>query len=631
MTQSATADLTEGLRNAQRLPEAFSRLAARYPQRTVFAQAHILAGDAREWRSETYAQVAPKVWKLARYLQKIGIKPGDKVAILSATRPEWMIADLALLYAGATSVSIYQSVNAHETGYILFDAQVRCIFAENQEQIDKLAELAKQACPIPATEERAAQDVKIVIGSIITFEDVRSDLPSVSLKSILADSTLDASEPAVSGTNEIASLVYTSGTTGPPKGVIQTHKNHLTNVGQVAKTNLFAPDGDIFLFLPLAHSFARLVGYIGFLTPTVVKFPAIADAKSSAMNAPSMMRDLHEGSAQVVPIVPRMMEKMMHGILEKMARPGAAAKLLAAAVRAGQEAHRTRREGKRLSVRGKLSLRLTAPLRAKIKHRLFGKNFKHVVSGGAKLPPSVNEFFAALGIDIYEGYGLTETCVATNVNRFGDNTIGSVGPPLDDIELRIASDGEILFRGPNVAQGYLNRPTATKAAWDDEGWFHTGDLGKVDMQGRLYITGRKKELIVTSGGKKISPLMIEDKLTVSPLISTAIMLGDGRQYCVALIVLDIPMLKQWAQQHGIALTAPYSKQPAVVERLQKEVDAVNATLSRYETIKKFRILDIELTIENGYLTPTFKVKKALLEKNFRALIDEMYAGEPPAA
>lgn len=631
MSNSVASELVEEIRNTNWIPELFSKTAAAFPDRAVYSQPHNISRNSREWRARTYREIAPSIWKLAHYLKKCGVQPGDRVAILSATRPEWMIADLAILYVGATSVSIYQSVNALETGYILHDSGAKCLFVENQEQADKIADLLRNNCPIPATEERPAQEVRVQLETIISFEAVEAHIPCVALEKILADTSLSAAEPSLVASNEIASLVYTSGTTGPPKGVVQTHKNHLANLWQAASTNLFAPDGDIFLFLPLAHSFARLIGYIGFLTPTLIKFPAVSDPKSSALNVGSVMRDLQEGSAQVVPMVPRILEKMMNGVVEKMSQASPAARLLAAAVRSGQQVFRARKANEPIPFSCSLTFRLTAAVRVKIKNRLFGKNFRHVVSGGAKLPVSVNEFFAAIGVVIYEGYGLTETCVATNVNRLGKNKIGSVGPCLEQVEIKIADDGEILFRGPNIAMGYYNRPTATRAAWDGQGWFHTGDLGELDGDGCLYITGRKKELIVTSGGKKISPLMIEDKLSATPLISAALVFGDGRQYCVALLVLDLAMLKQWASRNNVSVGAAFAAQPEILRQIQTEVDSVNATLSRYETIKKFRVLDTELTVENGLLTPTFKVKKALIERKYRTLIDEMYSPEPSAA
>lgn len=625
MASVVPEELIAELKRSRSLPEIFSSIVQRSPDAVVYSQAQIASDSSRSWHSATYRDVGGKIWRLAQFLIRSGVRPGDKVAIISFTRPEWLIADLAILYAGATSVAIYQSINAQETGYILFDSGAKFIFAENEEQVRKLDELERQGCPIPATEDRPAQTASFRFGKVVTFEQVESRPTAVWLQSVLQDSAIPATEPKLTALTETASLVYTSGTTGPPKGVIQTHANHLANLWQACKTGLFAPDGDIFVFLPLAHSFARLIGYIGFFTPTILKFPAVADRRSSVLNVPSILHDLKDAGSQVVPIVPRILEKLMNGIQEKLRGQGIGAKILAAAVLSSKAVFESRTKGIPAPLHLRLVYPLLAPIRHKVKKQLFGNGFRHIVSGGAKLPVPVNEFFASLGITIYEGYGLTETCVATNVNRVEKNKIGSVGPCLEGVEIKIADDGEILFRGPNIAVGYLNRPQATRAQWDSDGWFHTGDLGELDADRYLSITGRKKELIVTSGGKKISPLMIEDKLAASPFIASAVVVGDGKQYCSALIVPDTVIVKQWSARKGITLQSALSASPEVVDRLQREIDHVNDSLSKFETIKKFRIIDRELTVENGFLTPTFKIKRGLVERTFKHLIDEMYS------
>jgi long-chain acyl-CoA synthetase len=255
---------------------------------------------------------------------------------------------------------------------------------------------------------------------------------------------------------------------------------------------------------------------------------------------------------------------------------------------------------------------------------LFGQRFQHAVSGGAKLPIGVSEFFHALGATIYEGYGLTETCVATNVNLIGKNKIGSVGPAMDLVEVSIACDGEILFRGPNVTKGYYNRPEATRLAWDEDGWFHTGDLGRLDEDGFLFITGRKKDLIVTAGGKNVAPKPIEDKLAESPLVSQALVFGEGRPYCIALLSLDKKQAEAALQKFGISSTGPIQEEPHIHKILQEHVDRVNKNLSRHETIKKFQIVREEFTAEKGEVTPTFKVKRNVVYSHYRDIIDDTY-------
>jgi len=312
---------------------------------------------------------------------------------------------------------------------------------------------------------------------------------------------------------------------------------------------------------------------------------------------------------------------MVAGIKERSSAGGLSGFLLGATLRSARNIWQAERDGYPANVGSQILYFLTSPLRRKIKRQLFGSGFQHGVSGGAKLPIPINEFLASLSIVVYEGYGLTETCVATNVNRRELNKIGSVGPCLEGIELKISEEGEILFRGPNVALGYFNRPQATKEAWDSAGWFHTGDLGYLDSDQYLFITGRKKELIVTAGGKKIAPVAIEERLVASRFIASATVFGDGKPYCVALIQPELPVLEEWSRREGrpVDLTSR-----AVLELFQQEIEAVNERLSKFETIKRFRLINDEFTVENGMLTPTFKVKRTKVQQRYEELIESMY-------
>ena len=617
--------LLNQVRTHPNIAAAFYHLASVAKSRTIFEQAELSPSGARTWRSTSYTTVAAQVSRLARYLHSIGVTRGTRVAVMSNTRPEWMIADMAIHAAGGTCVSIYQSISRDETGYILFDSGAKVVFAENEEQVEKLRSLLASPCPVPATELHAAQDIQIELSKIITFEETSSHPLVTPLSALLSDESLSPDPPeffSVITPEDLASLVYTSGTTGPPKGVMQTHGNHLANVWQASRCGAFAPEGSIFLFLPLAHSFARLIGYIGFLTPTLLKFPAITDRTRSGLNASAILADLRDSAANVFPTVPRILEKMAAGVQEKATKGGLGGALLSLALRNGERVSRRRREGKYVFLSDRVLHALLAPIRLKISTTLFGTNFHHIVSGGAKLPVSVGAFFESIGVTTLEGYGLTETCVATNVNRPNKKKLGSVGPLFEEVELKITPEGEILFRGPNITKGYFNRPEATKASWDDEGWFHTGDLGRLDEEGFLFITGRKKELIVTAGGKKVAPSPIEEKLVASPYISHALIVGDGKPYCAALFTIERPQLEAWARgkQRALSLT-----DPEVLSLFQADLDRVNATLSKFETIKKFRIIEEEFTVENGFLTPTFKVKRAMIEKRYKDLIEAMYA------
>ena len=614
----------------QNLPEAFFYAAEYYSDSTVYSQAIIEAGDTgsqpRNWEGRSFLEVKERVLKIAAYLKALGCSKGDKIAILSYTRPEWMEADLAILSVGAVSISVYQSLPEDDVGYILYDSDTEIVFAENQEQVDKLIDLLSKECNIPATEEREATKARISLRKIITFENTSAHELIVPLSEIL--NTSEATEIDVSDikADDLAALVYTSGTTGPPKGVMQTHANHLANVRQVIDSKLVVDGTKIMLFLPLAHSFAKLMGYIGFLTKPSLCFPGIPDKTSSKLDPKSVTQDIREANSTVIPIVPRLLEKMQAGIQQKAAAGGIGGIILRTTLTAAKAIYDDKNTGKPASGIERFLYSLTAGLRKKIIAKLFGPSFNYAVSGGAKLNPDTAHFFAMLGIEILEGYGLTETCVATNVNHTGKVKIGTVGPRLaDDIELKIASDGEILFRGPNVTSGYYNRETATRESWDSEGWFHTGDLGSLDEQGYLTIEGRKKEILVTSYGKNIAPEHIEQRLKGASLISQAVLIGDGRAYCVAVLTLDEEAVKAWSSKSGNGHPEDRSAGSKLYEDVWSQVEDINAELASYETVKKIFISPYEFTVDNGFLTPTFKVKRRVVLDNFKSEIDSLYA------
>lgn len=618
---------------AKNIADAFYKQAAATPKAPVYSQA-IANGDdycseqARQWKPATFESVQSNVCALAQYLQSIRVEQGTSVAIISASRPEWMLADLAILSCGGVSVSVYQSLPADDIGYILFDSGSQIFFAENQEQVDKLLGLIGTLQDIPGTEDRQAQQASINVKKIISFESVDPHELVVELATILKDNSTDVIPEAVASIelSDTASLVYTSGTTGPPKGVIQTHGNHLANVRQAYESKMLEERNSLSLFLPLAHAFAKLMGYLGYLTPAQLRFPAIIDTRTSKLIPQSVSKDIREGSAHIVPLVPRLLEKMKEGVQLKTRGGGIQGTLLKLTVEAAQNRYNALKQGKSPSPKDALLYALTTPLRKKIKKALFGPNFEFCVSGGAKLAITVAEFFDALDIIVIEGYGLTETCVATNVGRVANNKIGSVGPVLsDDIQLKILDDGEVIFKGPNIAKGYHGRPTATKASWDEDGWFHTGDLGELDENNYLSIIGRKKEMIITSGGKNIAPHDIETEIKEHPLVSQVVLIGDGRKYCVALLSVIEDEAKKWLEKAGkLEQNVAINEQPALKEYVWKHISDLNKTLASFETVKKIYITPEDFTVENGLLTPTFKAKRAAIEKLYSSEIDALY-------
>ena len=603
----------------ENIPAAFLDYASKAPDQTAYRQ---VTADGVGISARSYSEMSLRVGRLARFLNEHGIILGSRVAIISNTRPEWMEADLAILMCGGAVVSVYQSLTPSDIGYILFDSGAEVAFVENEEQLQKLLTLEKNDTFIPKTDARVETRVRITLKTIVTFEETTGYRNVIALKDILSSSSEPLRAPV--GTlseNTLASLVYTSGTTGAPKGVIQTHGNHLANVRQARSAEIYTEESTIFLFLPLAHSFAKLMGYIAFTRGVKLIFPSISSPRSSKPDPVRTMRDLALGSAKVLPIVPRILEKIKEGIQKRASKPGLAGTLLSLTLSNAERCYKNPSP----SFADSLVFYLLTPLRKKIKKSIFGEHFLYAISGGAKLPVTIARFFDALQIEVLEGYGLTETCVATNVNRVGRKKIGSVGPVLaSDIEVRITDEGEILFRGPNIAKGYLERPEATALAWDQEGWFHTGDLGSLDSENFLFITGRKKEIIVTSGGKKIGPDPIENLVKTIPLVSQAVLFGEGKQYCVVIVTLNYDAVRAWGASKGIDLTSDLHTHSEVQKELGIQLELINKTLASFETVKRFYIAQEEFTIDNGLLTPSFKVKRREVVKKYEKEIEELY-------
>lgn len=580
------------------LVEAFLERSKLEPEKIIIKQLLPATDSDREFKAWTTKKFKEETLNLAAYLQQYMLGPACKVAILSNTRPEWLIADFAIMFNAGVSVSVYQTLTADEIAYILYDSTAEIIFVENQEQLDKVLNLIDRKINIPAVEDRPAVKTKLDIKKIITFEKTEEHALVTYLGDVLLKPTTGVTFPAIKD-QALASLVYTSGTTGQPKGVMQTHLNHLANLRQVEESGIVDNDPAIFLFLPLAHSFAKLMGYLGVLSAGCsLKFPAVYDQKSSKFQPEKITQDMRDANANIYPVVPRILEKIEAALKEKSARKDLSGILLNYAISSACIYPR--------NLFWETVYKLTGFIRRKIKAGIFGNNLYFVVSGGAKLSPVLNSIYENIGIKVLQGYGLTETCVATNINRPDKNYIGTVGPVLtDDIRVKIADDGEILFKGPNVTSGYWRREQATSESWDRDGWFHTGDLGSLDENECLCISGRKKELIVSSYGKKIAPVTIEDKLMQSQYITNAVLFGNDRPYCVALIV---------------STETDYSI-------IQKEIEQVNTKLASYEEVKRFFLISEDFSIENGILTPTLKIKRKVVEERYKKEIDNLYNQE----
>ena len=561
--------------------------------------------------------VFERIRELSLGLGALGVERGDRVVIMSESRPEWAHCDFAILARGGVTVPIYPTLSAAQARYILADSGARVAIVSTGEQAAKIQEVRHQLPQLEAIvvmEEGAASGV-----SIMGLDDVRHrghELMNAEWGTAKGfRDTARAVQP-----EDLATIIYTSGTTGEPKGVMLTHANLMSNVVAASEVLPVGPEDIALSFLPLSHSFERMALFLYMFTGVTTIY---------AESMETIGRDVATVRPTVITGVPRVYEKMLARIMEKGgAAPGAKAALFKWAVKAGlgraRATLRGRRPGPLTNLQASLADRLVfSKIRAGVGGRL-----RFAVSGSAPLPVNVAEFFSGIGVPIVEGYGLTETSPVLTVNPVDAPRVGTVGKAVRDVELRIAEDGEILARGKNVMRGYYNKADATADAIKD-GWFHTGDIGSLDDDGYLTITDRKKDLLVTSGGKNVAPQPIEAVLKRSPIVSEAVVLGDRRRYIAALIVPDFTALERrlkdlgrpWAERDELV------KRPDVLAIYQEIVDGLNRELAQYERIKKIAILPREFSIDSGELTPTLKVKRKIVEQKWKDVIDEVYRAE----
>ena len=547
----------------------------------------------------SWSEAARAVEELAAGFLSLGIGKGDRVSILSRTRIEWTLCDYALASIGGVVVPIYPTSSAVECAFILGNSGARVILCEDRGQAAKIA---------PARTELEA------LQQVIAIEGADASTPSLDEirehgRAYLLDHP-DAVEEARAaiGEEDELTIVYTSGTTGPPKGCVLTHRNYWAMVDSVRQVEgLFEPGDRALLHLPLAHTFGRLVQLLGARVGFTIAFcPDVARVAQALVDV----------RPTLFPSVPRVFEKVsagMRGRLEEATGPRR--RLIDWALGVGYRAGRCREEGRRCPRRVALQLRVADRLVfSKVKAR-FGGRLRFAISGGAPLAKEVAEFFAALGILVLEGYGLTEGTTASNMNRPARYRFGTVGPALSGCEVKVAEDGEVLIRGETVFRGYYRDERATREVLTEDGWLKTGDIGAIDEDGFLTIADRKKDIIVTAGGKKVSPQNIENALKASRYVSEALVVGDRRPYVVALVTLDREQVEKVARtEHEIRAL------------VQQAVDGVNRDLGRSEHVRRFAILPREFEQEKAELTPTLKVRRRVCEEHFRAEIDRLYAG-----
>jgi long-chain acyl-CoA synthetase len=590
------SDASNDVRTIADLPFYVS---GRYPRPTLVGRS--LASGIQWMSGKDFFE---RIRDLSLGLSALGLNRGDRVGIVSESRPEWLIADLAILTASCVTVPVYPTLAAQQVRYILHDAGARVVFVSNAVQAAKVQEVRQE---LPALEAIIAiEPGATASGSVLTFDAVTSHGHAAMTGSWGAAKEYKDRARAIQP-GDLATLIYTSGTTGEPKGVMLTHANLASNM-HASVDALRVNDEDVALsFLPLSHAFERLVAYVYLSAGTALVF---------AESIETIARDLAAVRPTVMTAVPRVFEKLYTRITEKAASGSAVKRMLFKwAVNQG------RRGGLFKGIADRLVLR-------KIRDGLGGR-LKYLVSGSAPLSNEIAGFFQSCGFNIIEGYGLTETSPVLTVNPPTAPRLGSVGRAVQGVELRIAEDGEILARGPNIMTGYYNKPEATAAALDN-GWLRTGDIGEIDADGYLRITDRKKDLLVTSGGKKIAPQPIEGRLKANPLVAEAVLIGDRRKYPAVLIVPDFGVLERRLRDLG----RPASSREelpgrADVQALYQElVDAVNRELSQFERIKRLAILPREFTIDSGELTPTLKVKRKVVEERYKDTIAALYSQEP---
>lgn len=592
------------------ITDFLERQAEERPDHGLFA----VADEQDQWTDVSARDARERVRALAKGLIAAGVGAGDRVGLMAATRLEWTLVDFAIWYAGAVTVPIYETSSATQVAWIVEDADVCAVVAGDESLVKTVRDAVHRehlpelrgvwVMDVAGGEPGSGLDELAALGADVSDEDLEARRSAANLE-------------------DLATIIYTSGTTGRPKGCELTHENFAELVNQTLSSSLgevVRPDTSTVLFIPLAHVFARFVSVL--TVAAGARCGHVTDIKR-------LSNSLQTFQPSFVLAVPRVFEKIYNAALLN-AQSGGKDKIF--------------RRGADVAVRWSRALdsgKMTAPLRlqralysALIYRRIraaMGGRLEYAVSGGGPLSPDLAHFFRGVGLTILEGYGLTETTAPITVGRPGRLKIGTVGLPLGGNAVRIAEDGEILTRGTSLMRGYHDRPEANEEAFED-GWFRTGDLGSLDEDGFLTITGRKKELIVTAGGKNVAPAMLEDAIRSDALISQVMVVGDAKPFIAAIVTLDADTLPSWLAAHGLPKdldVAAAAKEERVRRHVQEIVDKASSAVSRAEGIREFRILDRDFSMEEGHMTPSLKMKRAVIMQDFAAEIADIY-GEAPA-
>ena len=555
------------------------------------------------WSTKTVRQFYNEVVALAKGLMDAGGGPGDRIGFMCKTRYEWTLVDFAAWFAGAILVPIYETSAPAQIQYTLDNSEATWLIVETAEHFTRFDEVRSE---LP----RIRQVWKVDLG----------DLDKLSQSgTAVSDADLEKRRRHAVG-SDIATLIYTSGSTGMPKGCVLTHSNfvELVRNAQVAMSDVVNTRSSTLLFITTAHIFARYISVLA--VSGGVKIGHQADTKQ-------LLPSLGSFKPTFLLAVPRVFEKVYNSAEQKAESGGKGAIFRKAAQTAVAYSQALDRGHVPFALRAKFAV-FDRLVLSKLRSAMGGR-VEYAVSGSAPLSPRLGHFYRSMGIRILEGYGLTETTAPATINLVDKFKIGTVGPPLPGVGLRIAEDGEVQVTGINVFEGYWNNPEATAEAFTDDGWFRTGDLGSIDDEGYVSIVGRKKEIIVTAGGKNVAPAQLEDPIRANPIISQVVVAGDKKPFVSALITLDAEMLPTWLGNNGVEATLSLSeaaRHPVVLEEVQRAIDAANERVSRAESIRKFHVLPVELTEATGHLTPKMSIKRQVILNDFAAEIEALYAG-----
>jgi len=607
--QASTTEPIAGSQS-QTIADLVARSAAQHPDRPAIK--HKREG---QWQEVSYRQLAEIVDEVALGLIDLGVQAGDRVCILANTRPEWSYADMAITAVGGVVVPIYQTNSPEECQWVISDSGARAIFCEDDAQLAKLAAIREQ---VPALDTVIA----------IELPDGEPAMPAISLEQVrergrsrAGGGPIDellARRQAVRPEDPFT-FIYTSGTTGPPKGCVLSHGNYAAMIDMIKQIGQIEDDEVIYLYLPLAHAFALLIQLAAFdLGATIAYFGG--DTKQ-------IVAELVEVKPTYLPSVPRIFEKIYTLANAALAaQPPDEQEKARQAIELGVKVRDMQARGEEVPPELMGPFQEADEKLFKNVRAIFGGNVRHAVSGAAPIAKEILEFFWAAGVPVLEGYGMTESATAATVCTIEDHRFGTVGRPFPGVQIKIAQDGEVLIKGPNVFQGYYKNAEASFGSVED-GWLHTGDLGSLDADGYLSITGRKKDIIITAGGKNITPANMENDLKQCRWVSQAVMHGDQRPYPVVLVTLDEEEIGPWARERDLPEdVAKLCEEPQVREMIAKEIERANARYAPVEQVKRFAILPNDLSQETGELTPTLKVKRAVVAEKYAGVLDSLYAG-----